>query len=216
MTEGQPFLYHVFTALLGAEGALGFPTLALLLYLHFLPLVTWLPLVAEYYSCQDVSVQPALSFGTAACLCPSCPLFLPFPPLISSRNYTYHIGRKQWLTSAVGYRLGCLGRISRSTRSKKGSPASHLSKTLYIEHNLSLENFLLLTLHTDSDKTKCSDAWRGRWVCSPVILFHVFCLSFPIFCKDFLPAEVANVTLTPSHSPPLYFAQCLLPTYLAL
>lgn len=91
-----------------------------------------------------------------------------------------------------------------------------ISLKLFIEHNLSLENFLLLTLHTDSDKTKCSDAWRGRWVCSPVILFHVFCLSFPIFCKDFLPAEVANVTLTPSHSPPLYFAQCLLPTYLAL
>lgn len=40
MTEGQPFPYHVFTAVLGAEGALGLPTLALLLYLHFLPLET--------------------------------------------------------------------------------------------------------------------------------------------------------------------------------
>lgn len=48
MTEGQPFPYHVFTAVLGAEGALGLPTLALLLYLHFLPLETRLPLVAEY------------------------------------------------------------------------------------------------------------------------------------------------------------------------
>lgn len=38
MTEGQPFPYHVFTAVLRAEGALELPTLALLLYLHFLPL----------------------------------------------------------------------------------------------------------------------------------------------------------------------------------
>lgn len=91
-----------------------------------------------------------------------------------------------------------------------------LTLKLFRAYPQSLENFLHLTLHTDFDKTKCSDTWRGRWVCNPVILFHVFCPSFPTFCKAFLPAEVGNATLTLSHSPSLYFAQCLLPSYFAL
>lgn len=60
-----------------SEGVLGLPTLALLLYLHFLPLETWLPSVAEYRflpGCPCVT-----SFGKEICLLPSSPFLSPIP-----------------------------------------------------------------------------------------------------------------------------------------
>lgn len=206
MTEGQPFLYHVLTALLGAEGALGFPTLALLLYLHFLPLVTWFPLVllgaipARMSQCnqlwalrqQHACVHPPLFF---------CHSLLWFHPEITLTTLAESSG---WpLLWDIGWVSGGNQQINQV---QKGPLLLPIPLKLFRAYSQSLENFLRLTLHTDSDKTKCSDTWRGRWVCNLVIPFRVFCLSFPSFCKAFLPAEVCNVTLTPSHSPSLYFA----------
>lgn len=165
MTEGQPFPYHVFTAVLGAEGGLRLPTSALLLYLHFLPLETRLALVAEYRflpGCPCVT-----SFGTEACV-------LPFLSPIPSSDFIRKSHLPYWLKVMVDLHCGMhvaacsVCGLADQPGPNRVLPLPCLSNSLklFLAYTRSAlgtpEIFLHLTLHTDFDKTKHSDARRGR------------------------------------------------------
>lgn len=156
MTERQPFLYHVFTAGLGAEGVLMLPTLAScsisisFLWKHNSP--CW----QHADSCQGVPRWPALSWHNEVCP----------PPLSSFSSLWFHpeialtilIESSGWLP---------LSDAPCSTWGFADPPctnrALHLP-CLYLFKNSSwhmLRFFLHLILHTDiKNRTKCSDVQR--------------------------------------------------------